>query len=347
MKILGIETSCDETSVAIVEDGTKIISHVLATSLEIQQQYGGIVPEVASRKQAEYMIPVLHEAIKKRGLTIDEIDAIGVTVGPGLMGSLMVGLETAKTLSYIWQKPLIPVNHLIGHIYSGWLDSNATIPPQFPLMAVVASGGHTDVVLMHDHGQIELLGATRDDAIGEAFDKVARLLDLPYPGGPQIEKLAQQGDPRAFDFPRPLLHSQDIEFSYSGLKTAVLYETKKIDTLTDQIRADLAASFQQAAFETLVIKTMQAAKRFDITSLLLTGGVAANQYLKSMFISYAQKEIPHVQLYTPPLSLATDNATYIAAAAYFTQKASLDPKINEQQLAELEPNPSLLVTDQL
>lgn len=341
MKILGIETSCDETSVAIVEDGTKIISHVLATSLEIQQQYGGVVPEVASRKQAEFMIPVLTEALKKSGLGKEDIDAIAVTVGPGLMGSLLVGVETAKTLSYAWDKPLIPVNHLVGHIYSGWLDETASSYPTFPLLAVIASGGHTDVVLMRNHGQLELIGATRDDAIGEAFDKVARLLDLPYPGGPRLEELASKGDPTSFSFPRPMLNSPEIEFSYSGLKTAVLYEVRKHDNITEETKANIAASFQQAAFETLVTKTMQAAKRYDIRSLLLTGGVAANQKLKQVFTEAAKKEIPAVSVHIPPLKLATDNATYIAGAAYFNYERLRMDHQKTNELFDLEPHPNL------
>ena len=346
MRILGIETSCDETSAAIVEDGTKIISHVLTSSIEIQQQYGGVVPEVASRKQAEYIIPILTETFKQAKLERGDVDAIAVTIGPGLIGSLFVGVETAKVLSYLWNKPLVPVNHLVGHIYSGWLDENATTKPEFPLLALVASGGHTDIVLMKGHADLELLGSTRDDAIGEAFDKVARMLELPYPGGPKLEELAKEGNSSAVNFPRPLMKTPEVEFSYSGLKTAVLYELKKRTSLSKQDKADIAASFQQAALETLVYKTVRTARESDVKSLLVTGGVAANQKLRKMFETSAKEELPGVTLHIPPLTLATDNATYIAAMGFFCfDKLKLDPQTHFDQLAHLEPNPSLIVTD--
>ncbi|MCA9392514.1 tRNA (adenosine(37)-N6)-threonylcarbamoyltransferase complex transferase subunit TsaD, partial [candidate division WWE3 bacterium] len=286
MKILGIESSCDETAAAIVEDGVKIISHAVATSLDIQSQYGGVVPEVAARKQVEFIIPVLKETFAKAEMTKDDIDAIAVTVGPGLMGSLLVGVETAKVLSCLWKKPLIPVNHLVGHIYSGWLDDSAENKPAFPLIALIASGGHTDLVLMKGHGQLEKIGQTCDDAVGEAFDKVAKMLDLGYPGGPIVERMAVGGDPEAFDFPRPMISSSDLDFSYSGLKTAVLYKVRDLKAdgkLDEQAITDICASFQEAAFDVLVTKTMHAAQQHNVKSILVTGGVAASRSLKKRF----------------------------------------------------------------
>lgn len=367
--ILGIETSCDETAAAIVQDGTKILSNVVASSQDLQAKYGGIVPEVAARKQAEYMIPVLTEAFTKapgnlRGFsravqsekvaTVGAelgINAIAVTIGPGLIGSLWVGVETAKVLSYVWQKPLVPVNHLVGHIYSGWLDPSTQRLPQFPLVALIASGGHTDLVVMKGHGRLDLISSTLDDAVGEAFDKSARILGLGYPGGPEIEKAAQMGDPSAFDFPRPMLASKDFMFSYSGIKTSVLYKVRDLgDNLPRQQVADLAASFQIAAFEPLIAKTIRAARQHHARSILVTGGVAANQKLKQMFAEKIAAELPEVSLHIPPLKLATDNAAYIAAAAYFLyDQLKLDPT-HRQELEKiflLEPDPNLKVTDNL
>lgn len=320
MRILAIETSCDETSVAVICDGTTIAGHALATSVDIQAQYGGIVPEVASRKQAEFIIPVLTQALNQSGDSPKTIDAIAVTVGPGLVGSLLVGIETAKTLSYIWQKPLLPINHLVGHLYSGWLDQTAAQPPQFPLIGLVASGGHTDLVLMRGHGVIEHLGQTLDDAVGEAFDKVARVMNLGYPGGPAMEKSAQTGDPNAFKLPRPMITSPDLNFSYSGLKTAAAQTLETLPQPPDSTTlANLAASFQQAAFDVLVTKTLSAVAKYQPHSLLVTGGVAANQHLKQMFHQAIANIDPPVTLHIPPLNLATDNATYIGSTAYFTQ----------------------------
>jgi len=342
MIILGIETSCDETAVALVKDGFKILGMSVASSLKIHIQYGGIVPEVASRKQAEYMIPVLEDAFIKASITKDVVDALAVTIGPGLMGSLLVGVDTAKVLSLVWNKPLIPVNHLVGHIYSGFLDESTETKPAFPFIALIASGGHTDLVLVKDHGDIKRIGSTRDDAVGEAFDKVARLLGLPYPGGPEIESIAKNGDPESIEFPRPMIDSKDFAFSFSGLKTSVLTYTKNNDNYVDN-RNNIAASFQQAAFDVLVKKSLDAVSKYDAKSLLVTGGVAANQKLKSMF---ANNTPSNVSLHIPPLSLATDNATYIATAAYFLKDTlALDPTNNREDIIKLEPDPSLEVTN--
>jgi N6-L-threonylcarbamoyladenine synthase len=342
MYILGIETSADETSAAIVKDGTEIISNTISSSLDIQKKYGGIVPEVASRKQAEYMIPVLTETFGKSGLSPDKINAIAVTVGPGLMGSLLVGLETAKTLSYVWNKPLLPMNHMVGHVYSAWLDESYSTDPEFPLIALIASGAHTDLIYAKGHGEFELLGMTKDDAAGEAYDKVARLLNFPYPGGPEIERAAEAGDPARFKFPRPLVNSSDAYFSFSGLKTSVLYKVRELPTLTEQDVADIAAGFEAAVIEVLVKKTIAVAQHLKVRSVLVTGGVAANQHLKSSFSQAVSHELPGVKLYIPPLQLATDNASYIAAAAYLNyDKVVLNPDTDLEKILALQPNPSL------
>lgn len=342
MKILGIETSCDETAAAIVEDGTTILSSNVASSLEIHKKYGGVVPEIASRKQAEYIIPVLTETFAQAQMDHSDIDAIAVTIGPGLMGPLLVGVDTARTLSLLWNKPLVPVNHLIGHIYSGFLNENRY--PTFPLVALIASGGHTDLVLMKGHGDLTLLGSTRDDAVGEAFDKVARLLGLPYPGGPEVEKIARSGDESVYNFPRPMIDTKDFEFSFSGLKTSVRYEFQKLETHTPQQIADLAASFQKAALDVLVKKTIRAVETYHARSLLVTGGVAANQYLKKLCTNAVNSLTTETSLFIPPLSLATDNATYIATAGYFLfDKLALSPNDHIDQILNLRPNPALQV----
>ncbi len=343
MIILGIETSCDETSSALIKDGVEIISYTITSSLEIQNKYGGVVPEVAARRQTEYIIPVLKETFEKANMIEDKIDAIAVTVGPGLMGPLLIGLETAKTLSYVWQKPIIPINHLIGHIHSAWLDENSPTEPQFPLLALIASGGHTELLIMNSHSDLVKIGSTQDDAVGEAFDKVARALNLGYPGGPILEKHADNGNLNAYRFPRPMITSGDFNFSYSGLKTAVVYELQKHQTLTDQERDDICASFREAAFDVLVIKTIQAAKKYNVKSILVTGGVAASRYLKDLMTKAVQTEFSdRISLHVPPLKLATDNATYIAGAGYFLfDKLALDPKKDLDKILTLEPNPNL------
>lgn len=344
MRILGIETSCDETAAAIVKDGIEILSNTVASSISIQQQYGGIVPEVAARHQVEYMYPVLDEAFQSAGLKRGEVDAIAVTVGPGLMGSLLVGVETAKTLSWIWQKPLLPTNHLIGHIHSAWLDHSTDHPPQFPLLALIASGGHTELILLQSHSDLRKIGSTRDDAVGEAFDKVARALGLGYPGGPIIERLAQTGDPQAYELPRPMLNSGDYDFSYSGLKTAVIYTLQDIDDINAQVTRDLAASFQAAALEVLVVKTLRAAQELNVRSIVVTGGVAANQRLRELFEEQLLNEIQGISLHVPPLTMATDNATYIAGSGYFLyNQIALDPQVAQDTILYLEPDPNLSV----
>lgn len=316
MRILGIETSCDETAAAVVKDGIKILSNVVASSVEIHQKTGGIIPEVAAREQVRCIIPVIKEALTSK------IDAIAVTIGPGLIGSLLVGIETAKTLAYVWKKPIIPVNHLQAHLYANWLENKK---PQFPTIGLVVSGGHTDLVLMKDHGKLKWLGGTRDDAAGECFDKTARLLGLGYPGGPAIEKTAQKGNPQAFDLPRPMIKQKNFDFSFAGLKTAVLRVTKEQKTKIK--KEDLAASIQQAIIDVLVEKTVRAAEKYKVKSVLLAGGVAANRRLR-------EKMKLEINLFVPPPKLCTDNATYVASCAYFNyqpiswQKIKADPGLS-------------------
>ncbi len=324
MKILGIETSCDETGVAILkaqDKTTHLLANTISSSLSLHAKTGGIIPEIAARQQLTYMLPALEDVLTKSKLTYRDIDAIAVTVGPGLIGSLLVGVETAKTLGYIWKKPIIPVNHLIGHIYANWIvEKNDKKSITFPALALVVSGGHTDLVLVRNHGKITWLGGTRDDAAGEAFDKIGRLLNLPYPAGPIIEKEAKTGNPKAFHFPRPMIDTKDFDFSFSGLKTAVLRETKLIKQLQPKILHDLAASVQEAVVDVLTTKTLKAVKKYNVKSLLLSGGVAANQALRDRFTKEIKKQKMNVTLFVPPKHLCTDNAAMIASAAFFNYK---------------------------
>lgn len=329
MKILGIETSCDETAAAVVEDGTKILSNIVASSAEMQAKFGGVIPEQAARQQVRSVIPVISEALGNR---VKEIDAIAVTVGPGLIGSLLVGVETAKTLSYLWKKPVIPVNHLVAHIYANWLSQPPATdhqPPTFPALALVVSGGHTDLVLMKDHGKIEWIGGTRDDAAGEAFDKSARLLGLPYPGGPAIAAAAANFQPPVSNFqlnllPRPMINEDNFDFSFSGLKTAVLRTVNENKFGKEQ----LAAEVQEAILDVLVKKTLDAVKKFKPKSLLLAGGVSANARLREKFESEIESRKLDVEFRVPNPKLCTDNAVYIAAYAFFNNKPASLNKIS-------------------
>ena len=290
MIILGIETSCDETAAAIVEKeqnspSVQLLAHKISSSIAVHKKTGGIIPETAAREQIKYIIPVIDNVIKK--VPQNTIDAIAVTIGPGLIGSLLIGVETAKTLAYVWNKPIIPVNHLVGHIYANWLIANSLslienkkpyaisdMPDaeiKFPALALVVSGGHTDLVLMKGHDNFKVLGATRDDAAGEAFDKIGRLLGLPYPAGPTIEQLAKKGNPKTFPFPRPMIDSEDFDFSFSGLKTAVLREVKTIQQLNHVTITNICASVQQAIVDVLVTKTIKAETQHKVKSILLGG----------------------------------------------------------------------------
>ncbi|HSX09066.1 MAG TPA: tRNA (adenosine(37)-N6)-threonylcarbamoyltransferase complex transferase subunit TsaD [Candidatus Saccharimonadales bacterium] len=323
MRILGIETSCDETAASIIEgkkDHVLLRSTVLATSLALHAKTGGIIPEQAAREQVKYILPVLKEALTKADCALEEIDTVAVTYGPGLIGSLLVGVETAKTLSFVLNKPLIPVNHMVGHIYANFIKSNSEVPApdiKFPLLALVVSGGHTDLLLMKKHGDFNLLGGTRDDAAGEAFDKIGRMLGLAYPAGPAIERLAKKGDPKRFRFPRPLLHEDTYEFSFSGLKTAVLREVTSLGQLDTETLCDLARATQDAIADVLVKKTLRAAKEHRVQSLLLSGGVAANQTLRDTFEQTIRDQKLPLNFFVPPRNLCTDNAAMIASAAYF------------------------------
>lgn len=321
MVILGIETSCDETSAAIIEgkdDKVIIKANVVASSLSMHAKTGGIIPEVAARAQLKFMLPVFQEAFEKVGRE-SKIDAIAVTYGPGLIGPLLIGLETARTLSFAWQKPLIPVNHMLGHVYANFVGeiSNLKKVPEFPLIALVASGGHTDLLYLKQHGDIRILGGTRDDAAGEAFDKIGRLLGLPYPAGAVIEQRAKRGNAKRFNFPRPLLSTQTDDFSFSGLKTAVLREVKNIPDLDEQTVNDIAAGTQAAVVDVLVKKTLRAAEKCDVKSIILSGGVSANQMLRETFQTEMQRQKLQAELFFPPKNLCTDNAAMIAAASYF------------------------------
>jgi N6-L-threonylcarbamoyladenine synthase len=320
MKILGIETSCDETAAAVVENGTKILSNVVASSVKLHQKTGGIIPEVAAREQLKYILPVIEKALRK-----EKIEALAVTIGPGLVGSLLVGVETAKTLAYIWKKPLLPVNHLQAHLYANWLEGKK---PLFPALGLVISGGHTDLVLLKSHGQIQWLGGTRDDAAGECFDKTARVLGLPYPGGPAIAKLALKGHSQTYNLPRPMINQENLDFSFSGLKTAVINLKKKEKKIK---KADMAASLQLAIAEVVVAKIIKAVKKHKVKSILLAGGVAANQVLRQQIKAQIS---PSLRFLVPSPSLCTDNAAYIASCAYFNyqpvswQKIAVDPGLS-------------------
>jgi len=314
-RILAIESSCDETACAVLENGRALLSSTVASQMEMHARYGGVFPEVASRQHILSIIPVVEQTLVASNLTLRDVDALAVTRGPGLAGSLVVGMNMAKGLALGTGLPIIGVNHLEGHIYSSWIyNAGESIPaePQFPLMALLVSGGHTELNLMTDHLTYKRLGSTLDDAAGEAFDKVGRLLGLPFPGGPSIQKAAETGDPKRFKFTRARLDNP-YDFSFSGLKTAVLYQVndlkKKSGTLPIE---DLAASFQATAVDILFNKTMQAAREFGAGEILVAGGVSANRALRNAFQSQTEFKVN-----IPAFSLCTDNAAMIAAAGYY------------------------------
>lgn len=333
MRILGIETSCDETAAAIVEEnstndsGVFVVYSAIATSLQEHVKIGGIIPEVAARKQIEYILPVIEKVVDS-GKVPEDVDAIAVTVGPGLIGSLLVGVETAKTLSFVWNKPIVPVNHLVAHIYANWVNRESL--PLFPAVAMVVSGGHTDLVIMEGHKKIKRTGGTRDDAAGEAFDKTARLLGLPYPGGPSIAKAAEKFlDQRLTLFPRPMLESKNLDMSFSGLKTSVKnYLSKNADV----DKGLLAAEVQEAIVDTLVAKANKAVEIFKPKSFILAGGVSANMRLREKIITALKNK---TKVFIPEPKYTTDNAVMVAAAAYYNYKPSSWQKITA--------NPSLLI----
>jgi len=307
MRILAIETSCDETAAAVVEDGAGILSNIVASQVDIHARYGGIVPEVASRQHLLTVLPVVASAMAEAEVAWQDIAAIAVTFGPGLAGSLLVGVNVAKAIAFTQGLPLIGINHLEGHIYSNWLGNEQ---PVFPCLCLIASGGHSDLVLMTGHGQFERLGRTRDDAAGEAFDKGARILNLGYPGGPAIEEAAKNGTP-SLPLPRAWLKGSD-DFSFSGLKTALLHLVQSKDSLDASFVVEAAASFQQAIVDVLVTKTLQAGERLGVRQVLLGGGVAANKALGDHFVRNSP-----IPVLIPPPSLCTDNAAMIAACGYY------------------------------
>jgi len=342
MIILGIETSCDETGVALAEktssDSFHILSNIIASSFLHHAKTGGIIPEIAAREQIKVMLPVLKEALQS-GLhyTLGDkapppIDAIAVTYGPGLIGSLLVGVETAKTLSLLWNKPLIPINHMHGHIFANFIsDDQEEKNISLPAIALVVSGGHTDLLILKEDNTIEVLGGTRDDAAGEAFDKIGRLMGFPYPAGATISRLALNGDPKAFVLPRPMIGSKNYEFSFSGLKTAVYNLVKKNNwdfadesflKNNEKLQSNLCACVEHTIVDVLVKKTIAAAKEYNVSSILLGGGVAANNKLRSSLQKQTELLPTDCQLFVPSPALCTDNGAMIAAAGFFSKHAS-------------------------
>lgn len=315
VRLLGIETSCDETAAAVVEDGKKMLSNVVASQVDIHAQFGGVFPEVASRQHVITIYPILEQALQEAHITLEDIDGIAVTRGPGLAGSLVVGINTAKGIALANQLPILGINHLEAHIYSAWLDTeekNDRGKPKFPLIALIVSGGHTELILMTEHLKYQRLGSTLDDAAGEAFDKVARLLGLDYPGGPAIQKAAEIGNERAFKFPRSWL-DDSWDFSFSGLKTAVLREVRRLEKTDIELPVnDMAASFQAAVVEVLVTKTLRAAKEYKAKGIIVAGGVSANKSLRQQFL-----DLSKLPVHIPPLYLCTDNAAMVAGLGYY------------------------------
>ncbi len=317
MLVLGIESSCDETAASVVRDGREMLSNVIASQVDVHRKYGGVVPEIASRKHIEAIIPVILESLEKADVSLNGIGGIAVTCGPGLVGSLLVGLSTAKAIAYAHQIPLVGVNHLEGHIASVFLMDN---PPSPPFVALVVSGGHTNIYLVEPPGKYTLKGQTRDDAAGEAFDKAAKMLDIGYPGGVVIDKMAKSGDCRKVDFPRAMREAND--FSFSGLKTSLLNRLKKrSEPLAGQELHDLVASYQEAIIDVLVEKTLRVARESGVPRVVVCGGVAANSRLRVRFHEDAQKE--GVDVFIPPPVLCTDNAGMIAAAGYAMLKRGM------------------------
>ncbi len=376
MKILAIETSCDETAISVLEVSTKnkkvefeTFSNVVLSQIKIHQKYGGVFPALAKREHQKALVPVLTEALKQAGMlkkikpaasipntqysilntTLEregellgqflefipaikkpDIDAIAVTYGPGLEPALWVGINFAKALSMMWGIPIIPVNHMEGHLFSPFAKGNIFSIPKikFPILALLVSGGHTELILVKKWGRYQKIGETRDDAAGEAFDKAARMLGLPYPGGPQISKIGESGKAKIYPLPRPMLNSKDFDFSFSGLKTAVLYTIKNIGKLSRQTKSDIAREFEEAVSEVLVKKTTAAAKKYGVNAILLGGGVAANERLRNDLSTSVKKNLPNVELFLPSSAATTDNALMIAVAGYFNKtKKTLSGKI--------------------
>ncbi len=328
--ILAIESSCDETSMSIIKNGTEDVATTILTQMNTHALYGGVVPEIASRMHTESITLVLEDMLSKTDLTLNDIDAVAVTYGPGLLGSLLVGVEAAKIISLVYNKPLIKVNHIAGHIYA----NNLVKKMEFPLLALVVSGGHTELVLMEDDYKFKVLASTMDDAIGEVYDKVARVLDLPYPGGPNIERFAEQGT-QSYNLPIPL-NNNELNFSFSGLKSAVINLVHNEKQRGNEIRKyDLACSFQTIAIDELIRKTELALQKYNCQKMIVAGGVSANKYLRSKIEALAQKY--NVDLTIPPIKYCTDNAAMIGCAAYplYLNKEFTDLNLNASSTADL------------
>ena len=336
--ILGIESSCDETAAAVVKNGREVLSNVINSQIDIHKRYGGVVPEIASRCHIEAVNAVIDEALEKAGVTFNDIDAIAVTYGPGLVGALLVGVSAAKALAYALKKPLVNVHHIKGHICSNYVAHHDLKPP---FVCLVASGGHSHIVYAKDFLDYEIMGMTRDDAAGEAFDKIARVLGLGYPGGPKIDALAKEGNPHAVEFPRVKMSEDSLDFSFSGVKTAVINHIHKLDQKGEEYnKADIAASFQEAVCDALVSHTLEAAKRKKTKTVVIAGGVASNSALREKMTTEAHKQGIDV-LYPQPV-LCTDNAVMIASAGYYEYISGLraDMRLNAVASLSLEDKPA-------
>lgn len=330
--ILAIESSCDETAAAVVKNGREVLSNVISSQIELHKLYGGVVPEIASRKHMEKINQVIEEALVTAHMTLQDIDAIGVTYGPGLVGALLVGVAEAKAISYATKKPLVGVHHIEGHVSANYIENKELEPP---FLCLIVSGGHTHLVLVKDYGEYEIIGKTRDDAAGEAFDKVARAIGLGYPGGPKIDKLSKEGNKDAIQFPRANIEGAMFDFSFSGVKSAVLNHINSCKMKGEEInQVDIAASFQAAVVDVLVEKTMLAAKEYNMKQVAIAGGVAANQGLRAAMKEACEKR--GIQLYYPSPIYCTDNAAMIGAAAYYEYKKGISHGLDLNAIPNLK-----------
>ncbi|MCU9602501.1 tRNA (adenosine(37)-N6)-threonylcarbamoyltransferase complex transferase subunit TsaD [Pallidibacillus thermolactis] len=338
--ILGIETSCDETAAAVIKNGKEIVSNVVASQIDTHKRFGGVVPEIASRHHVEQITMVIEEAMNNAGIGFSQLSGVAVTAGPGLVGALLIGVEAAKSIAFAHSLPLIPVHHIAGHIYANRLVTEL----QFPLLSLVVSGGHTELIYMKEHGHFEVIGETRDDAAGEAYDKVARVLHCPYPGGPHIDRMASEGE-ATINLPRAWLEEGSYDFSFSGLKSAVINTVHNAKQRGETIKPEnLAASFQESVVEVLVEKTIRAAKEYNVKQILLAGGVAANNGLRTA-LRKAVAELENIELIIPPLKLCTDNAAMIAAAGsvFYEKGIRADLTLNANPGLDLESFNSKLI----
>ncbi|HOA81786.1 MAG TPA: tRNA (adenosine(37)-N6)-threonylcarbamoyltransferase complex transferase subunit TsaD [Defluviitaleaceae bacterium] len=330
--ILAIETSCDETAAAVVKNGRIVLSNVVSSQIDLHKKYGGVVPEIASRKHVEKINPVIYEALVQAEMTLEDVDAVAVTYGPGLVGALLVGVAAAKAIAFATKKPLIGVHHIEGHIAANYIENHDFKPP---FISLIVSGGHTHLVYVKDYGAYEILGKTRDDAAGEAYDKVARAIGIGYPGGPKIDELGLEGDPDSIEFPRAYLEEGSFDFSFSGLKSAVLNYLNRSKMMGESININnVAASFQQAVIEVLVTKTIACAKKMGVNKIALAGGVSANRGLRQLMKKECEKE--GVFLQYPSISLCTDNAAMIGSAAYFEYIKGITHDLDLNAVANLK-----------